>query len=412
MNSEMSKILPVICLAFCFVACMGIMPAEAKDTNNKVTFGKDEIPEFIEHVYRLHNTELQVREFYKDKAKLESIGRETLQSLKDKPVSEGHPAEQSFKAYKMRLLLLLGDKDRAEILARELVSTEAWVPESIMVLGDIGAIKKDLKMEFLADLLPLSHWRRFADRAKNRDAKALRRGSGLPIIPNNLFVSVKKPDIAKLWEDHGFFHKASLSYREAIYARYMIDSLNLSSAQLNKEGWLGVDVANLWLSAAECDWLASRHTEAFEALAKGMIFGNENHFAQGKEIAERFMKYMEGNKQVGEKSDLSEETVKKLVQQISLAYSGNMNAHPRALMLLDEYGEEFGEELSTLKRNIKEKWDSLVERYIWLHRVQEKQIYLYGHNVYPENKRFNVIIPHPLDKEVLDKIVKTLKHGE
>ncbi len=386
-----------------------ILAISADETENNFSgvVSENNVAVFLQSVSNLHETERQIREFVEDEAKMESIAQDALKLLKNKPIPDSMPAELFLKAYQMRLLLLLDKESEAEKLARKLAITETWAAESVETLGDIGVISTELQIKLLGGLLPLSIWIQRADMASNLEARSFPRADGRPHIPSHVSLRKKALAVANLWEEHGLYNEASLAYREAIYAINMRETL--ISPQLYERGWLGVDVCDLWLSAAKCDWRAGRRAEAFEALAKGMIFGSEEHFERGREIANRFVKYMKEDKAADDKSPSYVSIPREALRQIVLKYTSPVNAHPRALAILDEYGWVFTEEEHrSIRQEINECWLETIERHLQVYRVREGVLYLFGHNIYPEDERLEVRVLPPLSEEAIENVAKAL----
>lgn len=362
---------------------------------------EERVAEFVETMTRLHQIETRLRQHRAVDEAARQFARQSLDVLQVELPPET-PGALIHKGYRLRLLVLLEERNEAVKLARELAATETWVGEGISVPGVLavrqGEREAIVYQRLWADLFPLSQVTQWADNSRNvvpEDAIFAR--TEAPIIP--MVRRDQLQEIGRIWEQSGRYDEAALSYREAVFCEGWLRFERIAI----HEGWLSLTTAPLWFRVAENDWRAGRQMEAFESLAKGMVFGNDQHFAEGKQLAERLARPAE--RPADDPAQLDADTLLRIITLYR-----EMNAHPRAMWLLEEHRDLFAEDAwQAAWDDVTREWLERVKGHLAMYVIREGEIYLFGHNVFPEDQRLKVRVPPAYHPEALERLRRAVE---
>ena len=207
--------------------------------------------------------------------------------------------------------------------------------------------------------------------------------------------------IAKQFEELGYFDKAWRAYVEAGYLSRGHDRWNPDSKMWQRNGnFMGreEDQRSLfWCRAAICAHKAGEKEVAQNYLIKAATFGSDDLFDITKQIAQ---KWKEGKKVTP--SDyklliicppLKEKSLSRIVQMYM-----DLNAHPRAWMIIDQYPNQF-DAPAKLRKKVQDDWLDLLRVFRCPPFAYVK---IYGYQVYPLGNPLAVSIPWPFSKDTLE----------
>ena len=163
------------------------------------------------------------------------------------------------------------------------------------------------------------------------------------------------------------------------------------------------ETAFLWRNAAENARKAGEEVLAYDYLTKFAIFGSEAQFDEAKQIAGRW----KAGKPQGEEPEIPRAERQKALKETLRLYA-ELNAHPRALELIEKHGDWF-DDPDDLYTQYSDQWKAIVKSY----SRTTKHIILFGVNVTGDMDPATIRIPPPCQpentKEAKAKAIETLK---
>jgi hypothetical protein len=109
-----------------------------------------------------------------------------------------------------------------------------------------------------------------------------------------------------------------------------------------------------WLDVADSAYRAGERDLAWGFLMKAAVFGDDELYKQTLETAKLWSDVEAGKTELPKPQPLAPEERKSKFKQIVMAYK-DMNAHPRAWTIIDEYKNEF-DDPEGLKKEIQDDW--------------------------------------------------------
>lgn len=283
-----------------------------------------------------------------------------IAKLELKPDNHGYYACEYVRC---RLLVLAAQDDKAQILFVNMLNERAVAPEALLGLVELNKDHRQKRFaleDALAQLLPLSVWRSGSDGRQSGGGGVLS-DPPPPIIPKlerNVLIG-----IAKECEQAGLFDVAWKAYIEAIYGGLAPSWI---ADPPREAGWFSSDSAELWARAADNAWKSGEHRLAYEYLAKAVIFGSEAQVDSAKDTLKIWAQQNE------KKTEISKEQRRQALEIIVKLYA-EINAHPRALEVIQEY-KAWLDRPDALYEEYAKEWRAVVKSYS---RVT-KNVVLYG----------------------------------
>jgi len=205
----------------------------------------------------------------------------------------------------------------------------------------------------------------------------------------------KQRTIAECIEEAGLHDVAWRCYAEAAYAGFHTAWI---THRVDPENWLCFEAAEYWLRAAHCARLAGRQEVAWDFLTKAAVFGSDALFDQAQQTAKEWE---------DEPEPAQPQPVDPAVQREALTRAirlyAELNAHPRALLLIDENRDAF-DDPDALRKEIEEQWLAVIKDVT----REAATITLYGVDVYPDGDPLEVRIPWALSDEALSHVREQL----
>lgn len=191
---------------------------------------------------------------------------------------------------------------------------------------------------------------------------------------------------------------ASLGLYDKAWRTYCEHALVSSGAER-----LDTTAAQNWKLAAENAYLAGEKKLAWQLLMKAAVFGGEWLFDEVKQTARLWNARERSQKELPRPEVLQGDKRREAWDAIISLYQ-EMNAHPRAWALIDEYPEEF-ENPEELKQKIQADWIRVVERFIPKHPDSAvKSVTVYGYRLYPDGvDPLTVKVPWAFSAESIKK---------
>jgi len=162
--------------------------------------------------------------------------------------------------------------------------------------------------------------------------------------------------VSDTFHDLGYYDKAWRSYLELAYFNknpHLLNSKKYDDTPLSSKN------AHNWYSAAENAYRAGEHNLAWGLLLKAAVFGDEKLHEQALNTAKQWVDVETGNAELPKQKLLASDERKKKLKEIVMVYK-EMNAHPRAWAIIDEYKDEF-DDPEGLKKEIQDDWIDLVD---------------------------------------------------
>ena len=211
------------------------------------------------------------------------------------------------------------------------------------------------------------------------------------------------PEVSSLFRDLGDYDKA---WRASLESAYFDKSPNLSDRSRNGDrNVLSTKNAVRWHDAAESAYRAGERDLAWGFLMKAAVFGDERLYATTLETAKLWIDVEDGTTELPKPELLTPEERKRKFKEIVLVYK-NMNIHPRAWAIIDEYWEEF-DDPDGLKKEIQDDWLELTNLLFYAAtRAPVGVIVLYGYNllviggVAEDGTRLEIRQHDPLDVKI------------
>lgn len=158
-------------------------------------------------------------------------------------------------------------------------------------------------------------------------------------------------NVSVFFQELGFYDLAWKAYLEEAYFKnplYFLLEKKYSDTPLSHQN------AHYWPRVAECAYRAGECDLAWGFLMKAAVFGDDKLYEQTKETARLWSEVEAGKAELPKPEPLSPEERKKKFKEIVMAYK-EMNAHPRAWAIIDEYKDEF-DDPEGLKKEIQDDW--------------------------------------------------------
>jgi len=310
----------------------------------------------------------------------------------DSLINDASDAEGEILGYlRARLRLLSGQAIQWDALV--LYGGVTMLPEGLLILMEAESNSPSRRLLYthgLAEVVPLSPWRRQADLSESvymSDIKPPR-----PRIPE-----VNRREmlaIASSFERVGMWDLAWRAYAEAVYSSYVP-----AWAMENKdETWLSSEASEYWVEAADSVHKAGTADRAQNYLMEAMVFGGDETQDKLKEMARRWSE-RPTSKPAPVDNDIKRDALTKVVELYV-----EINAHPRALQVIDENRAVF-DDPDTLRKKVEDQWLALVKN---ASREAEK-VTLYGYEVYPHGDPLKVRIPWAFSEGAVNSVRKRLK---
>ncbi|MDR0327574.1 MAG: hypothetical protein LBI05_04685 [Planctomycetaceae bacterium] len=185
------------------------------------------------------------------------------------------------------------------------------------------------------------------------------------------------PEVSNLFHDLGCYDKAWRASLESVYFNnsipHLLDSRRSSDIVLSSKN------AHYWHDAAESAYRAGDHDLAWGFLMKAAVFGTDELYATTLETAKLWLDVEAGLAELPQPEPLTPEERKVKFLEIVRAYK-NMNAHPRAWAIIDEYKDEF-EDPEGLKKEIQDDWLDLTNMLCSAASVSGERVIFYGYEL-------------------------------
>jgi hypothetical protein len=292
-----------------------------------------------------------------------------------------------------RITYLKGGSIHKDVLLSE--GSLSMCIENLMIVMEAESSSREMQRLYthvLADLLPLSAWRRYANGGASgylADINPPR--PSIPQMNRDKIIA-----IASLLEETGMFDLAWRAQVEAIYCGY-----SPAWPSENRDGtWLSEETADHWGRAAEYAHRAGRTELGTNYLLKAAVFGGEKAFEKAEKISRKWSAVATSET---ESKAVDEEARRAALTRVVHLYA-EINAHPRALQLLDDYPEVF-EDAQKLRKEIEEQWIAVVKDA----SRAAIQVTLYGTQVYPTGDPLKVRIPWAFSDEAVRSVRDRLK---
>jgi len=285
----------------------------------------------------------------------------------------------------------------AEVRVSQLNDT--LLPEGLIALLEEkwkDSDKGQLYTKCLSELLPVSSWSlkisaygvdvlELVDPAA--DFAPLLNGRIMLKIANN-FEQAEEWDLA--WR----------AYVEAISCEFVVPfSWN------KRRSWHSCEAAEYWLKVAECAYKANNKNRAENYLCKAAFWGDE---AISNKVDKLFCDLLNnvGTNQNATDQSVSIEKKRGFLMKAVHLYT-EINAHPRALQLLDDFKKMLPDE-KELRKKIENEWSEIAKN---SSRGLSKGI-LYGVEVYPaKNDPLKIKIPWALSDVAVESVRKRLREA-
>lgn len=269
------------------------------------------------------------------------------------------------------------------------------LPEMIAILMENSSDsrkKRNVLSEDLARLLPITVWR------SEQDAKKSMLHADVdpppPIVPK-----IDREIIMHIGDEFERAGEWDLAWRahvESIYGSY---SPAWPSENIEEGTWVSEETAVYWERAAECAHKAGKAELGTNYLLKAAVFGGEKACGKVETISRKWSAAASET----ESRPIDEEVRRDALTKVVHLYA-EINAHPRAFQLLDDYPEVF-EDTQRLRKEIEEQWIAVVKD---ASRVAKK-VTLYGTEVYPSGDPLKVRIPWAFSDEAVGSVRDRLK---
>lgn len=304
----------------------------------------------------------------------------------------GCPAYRVIELLRLRLDVQAGRHQEAQDGFLKLADSPGVAPECFLGLATLMAAAKDVPARMamescLARLLPMSGWSRNRN-ARDSEPRGPHGVLGVPPpppIPRLLGSTKELSAIGHLFQNANLHDRAWVAFVEAAYAT----APNHIRLEWHSETWFSPDTAFLWRNAAENAWKAGEEVLGYDYLTKFAIFGSEAQFDEAKQIAAR---RKTGRPQEDE-PEISRAERQKALKDILPLYA-ELNAHPRALELIERYQGWF-DDPDDLYAQYSERWQEILR--LW--RLAATRIVLFGVTVTDEVAPATIRIPPPCRPE-------------
>jgi hypothetical protein len=281
------------------------------------------------------------------------------------------------------------------LASRASISAESlcWHPEAVA-----NPRGRDLSRQLLIEVAPLTP---LTLSLGGRRAKYSEELSWPPRPPTLLMCEWStQRTMAESLEQAGLYGVAWRCYAEATYAGFHTAWV---THRTDSENWLCPDAAEYWAKAARCARLAGRQEVAWDFLTKAAVFGSDELYQETQVIAKEWSENPEPTP-----PPPVDPAVKRGALMRAVRLYAELNAHPRALMLIDENRDAF-EDPDGLRKEIEEQWVAVVGEVTKFTKV----LTLYGYQVYPDGDPLKVRIPWALSDEALaDVRTRLAAHDE
>jgi hypothetical protein len=200
--------------------------------------------------------------------------------------------------------------------------------------------------------------------------------------------------IAAEFERGAMWDMAWRAYAEAIYAGYG----PAWPDERARETWLSAEAAGHWSKAAACAQRAGKTHLAENYFVKAAVFGGDKTQETLKGVARRW-----SESPTSHPAPVDDHTKREALTRIVDLYV-EINAHPRALQVIDANGAVF-DDPDTLRKKVEDQWLAIVKD---ASRAAEKVV-LYGHEVYPQGDPLKIRIPWAFSDEAVVSVRNRLK---
>ena len=218
-------------------------------------------------------------------------------------------------------------------------------------------------------------------------------GIDCPALPDVLQIPLKFASL-------GLYDKAWRAYREHT-------TISVPRNTFDRQDWR--------LEVAKYAYLDGEKKLGWQLLMNAAVFGNERLFTEVKKTAELWQLHEQAGEDLPRPEILQGNKRREAWGSIINAYQ-DMNAHPRAWMLVDEYPDEF-ENPQELKKNIQENWVRFTNmllpdpEYIFEDSLLES-VTVYGYRLYPDGvDPLTVEIPWAFSEGSIERAKEDFRQG-
>ena len=201
--------------------------------------------------------------------------------------------------------------------------------------------------------------------------------------------------VAESFESIFSYDLSMNAYLDYIYTCLAPSEMSFSFHNPKVRGWFTPDTGRIWRRVANAAFFAGERINAYEYLAKSVIFGKEDGEKEARLLIETW-------NMSSELPEVSLDSKKQMLDTILSMYI-EMNIHPRCMDVINAHRESFEEE-STIITDIQKRWVSLTEK-LKVH----KKVVLYGQEIWPNGDPLSVTIPWPCSEEAIAKVQEILK---
>jgi hypothetical protein len=138
--------------------------------------------------------------------------------------------------------------------------------------------------------------------------------------------------------------------------------------------WLSPEASPYWAMAAQCAYLAGERGIAWSYLTKSAICGSAKSYESLKVDAGR---WVAGSASTQPTTQMVEPAARRAALLRAIALYVEVNAHPRALSLVDRYAGEI-DGAAELRKDIVQKWDRILDELL----NDAERIVLFGREVH------------------------------
>ena len=328
------------------------------------------------------------------RSRLRQVAVERLKDLEKAPPQKGALVQDFFRYYRMRLQIVAGQRREGRKAIVELAGSATMAPEALQAFFDIASEKEGYHRErTLGRLLPLST---FAKSVKPTQRYGDARQPPIPVTDQRVLI-----EVAEIFFHLKLFDEATVAYQEAAYS--FPPEFTMAFNTVEKESWLSVVTAPLWLNAAECEWQLGHPHRAADYMAKAVVFGSE---PVKNAALKRLAEWKQNPSPTPAHTPALEELDSDDLKQIAKFYAG-MNMHPRAIRIMTGYEAALGMEAGPLRAKYEKEWLDLLRRYCFA--TVEGKCFVFGQNVSLMGDRLRVVIPPPCGKEALQGAANVMK---
>ncbi len=299
----------------------------------------------------------------------------------------GCPAYRVIELLRLRLDVQAGRHQKAQDGFLKLADSPGVAPECFHGLAALTSDDARTRVSIedcLAGPLPMSGWSRVRNLLLSTGDHVYPAAPGIPDADSG-----ELRRIAALFRTAQFRSEAWMASVEAAYAT----APSWIGAEWISNTWFSPETAFLWRNAGESAWKAGEHVLAYDYLTKFAIFGSEAQFDEAKQIAGKW----KAGKPQEDEPEVPRAERQKALKEILRLYA-ELNAHPRALELIERYGDWF-DDSGDLYAQYSEQWKAIVKSY----SRAKRRVVLFGVTVTDDMDPTTIRIPPPCRPESIQE---------